>query len=308
MSKRYNDSFCNQNIIMESDANDINSLKEKIYQKAIIEIDRAEYEKHIRTLFGRPILDYAKTLVINLPGPCFSNCRYCIDKNLRKHICKYDDFLEICQHVLKEKVFQEVSITGGSLPSFYFNKLIDMILNFMPDVKITWNTNGANIDNSYNIYPIKYINLHRNAADDDVNRKIFSCTAPIISISDFKSIAEERLYLRITVDKNFDLDEYVRFKNPLYLNRLLPLTAESEKKFNEVLSLIKITEDNDIRRRNHYINGVYKDIPIRLCLGDYMSKHIPGRYPMWLNVVIIHRSGIVTGSWYEDDKLLYKKK
>ena len=29
---------------------------------------------------------------------------------------------------------------------------------------------------------------------------------------------------------------------------------------------------------------------------------------MWLNVVIIHRSGIVTGSWYEDDKLLYKKK
>lgn len=114
--------------------------------------------------------------------------------------------------------------------------------------------------------------------------------------------------MRVTVDKDFDIDEYVKYKTPMYLNRLLPGNTETEEVFNKVKTALNITEDTDIRRRNHYINGMYKDIPVRLCVGDHLAQHVSGRYPAWLNVVIIHRSGVVAGSWYENDKFLYKNK
>ncbi len=298
-----------QTTIMESDAVDLNQLKHKIYQEAIRDIGQSGYEAHIRDLFGRPVLDFAKTLVINLPGSCYANCPYCIDKALRKNVMDYDDFLEICEIVLKEKHdFNEVSITGGSLPSDKFNELIDIIQKYCPDVKITWNTNGANINSSYNVSHIKYINLHRNSADDKTNKELFYTGTEIISIEDFKQFAENKLCIRVTVDKDFDIDEYVKYKTPMYLNRLLPGNTETEKVFNKVKTALNITEDTDVRRRNHYINGIYKDIPVRLCVGDHLAKHIPNKYPAWLNVVIIHRSGVVAGSWYEDDKFLYKRK
>lgn len=297
-----------QTVIMESDAVDLNQLKHKIYQEAIRDIGQSGYEAHIRDLFGRPVLDFAKTLVINLPGSCFANCPYCIDKDLRKNVMDYDDFLETCEIVLKEKHdFNEVSITGGSLPSDKFNELIDIIQKYCPDVKITWNTNGANINSSYNVSHIKYINLHRNSADDKTNKELFYTDTKIISIEDFKQFAENKLCIRVTVDKDFDIDEYVKYKTPMYLNRLLPGNTETEKVFNKVKTALNITEDTDVRRRNHYINGIYKDIPVRLCVGDHLAKHVPNKYPAWLNVVIIHRSGVVAGSWYEDDKFLYKK-
>lgn len=114
-----------QRIIMESDTINLEQLEYKIHQQALLDIDQSEYEAHIRNLFGRPVLDFAKTLVINLPGSCFANCPYCIDKDLRKNVINYDDFLETCKDVLKEKHdFNEVSITGGSLPSDKFNKLV----------------------------------------------------------------------------------------------------------------------------------------------------------------------------------------
>lgn len=89
-----------QTAIMESDAVDLNQLKHKIYQEAIRDIGQLEYEAHIRNLFGRPVLDFAKTLVINLPGSCFANCPYCIDKDLRKNTISCDDFLKTCETVL----------------------------------------------------------------------------------------------------------------------------------------------------------------------------------------------------------------
>lgn len=246
-----------QRIIMESDAINLEQLEYKIHQQALFDIDQSEYEAHIRNLFGRPVLDFAKTLVINLPGSCFANCPYCIDKDLRKNTISCDDFLKTCETVLIEKHnFNEVSITGGSLPSNKFNKLIDIIQKYCPNAKITWNTNGAKVDDSYNVSHIKYINLHRNSANDKINKELG--------------------------------------------------TFETEETFNKVRKALNITECTDVRRRNHYINGRYKNIPVRLCVGDHLAQHVSGRYPAWLNVVIIHRSGVVAGSWYENDKFLYK--
>lgn len=295
-------------LVTEKDAIDIMYLKRKIYQHAVGEVGRLEYAQHIRTLFGRPVLDYAKTLIINLPESCYCNCSYCIDKDLRKHHVNTNEFLQTCDTVLTEKHdFNEVSITGGTLPSDKFNQLVSMIQTYMPDVKITWNTNGVNIDNTYDISHIKYINLHRNSADDTENKNVFGCNKPIISIEEFKAFAGNKLCIRMTVDEHFDINDYAMYNTPMYLNRLIPGTPESEKSFDKMLASVDITEDSDIRRRNHYLNGLYKNIPVRLCIGDRLARHVPGRYPMWLNVVIIHRSGIVSGSWYEDDKFLYKK-
>ena len=69
-----------------------------------------------------------------------------------------------------------------------------------------------------------------------------------------------------------------------------------------------IEDKVEYRRRNRYVETTYKGVPVRFCIGDKLSTHEPGRYPVYLNVVIVHRSGIVCGSWYEDDKVLYTPK
>lgn len=141
----------------------------------------------------------------------------------------------------------------------------------------------------YHVSNIRYINLHRNSPDDKKNKELFCCQAPIISVDHLKEFAKEKLCLRVTIDQNFELDEYLKFDVPLYLNRLLPRTKASDEKFEKVLSEIDIKENDDIRRRNKYLNGVYNGIPVRICMGDQLAEHIPDRYPMWLNVVIIPR-------------------
>ena len=102
------------------------------------------------------------------------------------------------------------------------------------------------------------------------------------------------------------LHEYAKYETPLYLNQLLPGTEASEQRFHEILDRLAVSEDVDIRRRNQYLNGYYKEITVRICLGDRLAERIQNRYPMWLNVVIIHRDGTVCGSWYPDDKFLFK--
>lgn len=113
------------------------------------------------------------------------------------------------------------------------------------------------------------------------------------------------LCLRITVDENFNIDEYVTAGVPIYINRLLPGTEKSDKVFNETLKKLNISDNIDVRRRNKYLICNYNGISVRVCMGDKLSTHIPNRYPTYLNVAIIHRSGLVCGSWYEDDKLIY---
>ena len=140
----------------------------------------------------------------------------------------------------------------------------------------------------YHVSNIRYINLHRNSPDDKKNKELFCCQAPIISVDHLKEFAKEKLCLRVTIDQNFELDEYLKFDVPLYLNHLLPRTKASDEKFEKVLSEIDIKENDDIRR-NKYLNGVYNGIPVRICMGDQLAEHIPDRYPMWLNVVIIPR-------------------
>lgn len=54
-----------------------------------------------------------------------------------------------------------------------------------------------------------------------------------------------------------------------------------------------------------YLNTNYHGIPIRIYVGDKLATHIPKRRPTYLNVAIFHRSGIVCGSWFEDNKVLY---
>lgn len=297
----------NGNIIMESDTKDAAVLSQLIKEQALEDISEDEYKQHIRIVCGREVLDYAKTLVINLPGTCYANCSYCIDKDLRSCVIGYLPFLETCRTLLSDKSdFKEISITGGSLPSMEFNMLMTLIRKRCPGAKITWNTNGAYVDARYDVSNIKYINLHRNSADDDKNREIFQSKAPILSINEAKVLFEDKLCVRVTIDDGFDLDEYAKYEVPLYLNRLLPGTESSERRFHEVLDCLTVSENVDIRRRNQYLNGYYKEIPVRVCLGDRLAERIPNRYPMWLNVVIVHRDGTVCGSWYPDDKFLFK--
>lgn len=270
------------------------------------EIGANEYNQHLRCVFQKPVLDYVKTIVINLPNSCYANCSYCIDSYLRKNTIKFSEFKNNCKKVFEEfSNIKEISITGGSLPANEFNELIKMILEYYPDVKITWNTNGIMIDEKYDISSIKYINLHRNSIKDNENKRIFQTSKSILSIVDAKNLFKEKLYLRITVDENFNIDDYTKLGIPLYINRMLPKNQKTELRFNETLKKLEISKNTDVRRRNKYLKCKYKNVPIRICLGDELASHVPNRYPVFLNVVIIHRSGRVCGSWYEDDKVLF---
>lgn len=280
----------------------------KLFNEAKKEIGEEEYTLHFEYVFGKPVLNFAKTIVINLPESCYANCEYCIDKELRKNYITPKEFLVICENTFKQfPDINEISITGGTLSYKDFNALIYMIRSYYKNAKITWNTNGIGLTENYDIDSIKYINLHRNSVDDVENATIFKTNKPILSINEAKQIFGNKLYLRITVDENFKLEDYAALEIPLYINKLLPVNNNTEKVFNDTLNKISFENHVDIRRRNNYLTGKFKDVPIRICMGDTLASHVPGRYPVYLNVVIIHRSGIVCGSWYEDDKVLYKK-
>lgn len=286
---------------------ELNQLKEE-FRRAKKELGEHEFNCRYREVFGIPCLDFVDSVVINLPEPCYANCDYCIDSYLRKSSIDTKTFLQICEEVLKTfPKTNKVAITGGSLNADDFNYLLTMIKSYLPDSYINWNTNGVLLDDTYlsGIQHINHVNLHRNSINEEENRCIFRTTKPIISIKEAKELIKDKLCLRVTIDKTFNLDEYSKAEVPLYLNRLLPGTEETDKVFEDTLEKLNISTDIDRRRRNVYLTAFYNDVPVRICMGDKLSTHIPNRLPTYLNVAIIHRSGVVCGSWFEDDKVIY---
>lgn len=283
-------------------------LEQKEFMIAEQELGTDLFNKHFRNVFGIPSLDFVTSLVINLPESCYANCDYCIDTYLRKNPIDNERFLEICEKVLQEfPNTKSIAITGGSLNATDFNRLVDMIKEYFPDSYINWNTNGIGVTEEYlsGISKINHINLHRNSVDDEENKKVFRTGKKILSIDEAKKLFGKRLCLRVTVDENFNLDDYSQEGVPLYLNRLLPGTEATDSVFNSVVEKLKISNDVDTRRRNVYLTADYQGVPVRICMGDKQANHVPNRRPTFLNVAIVHRSGIVCGSWYEDDKVLY---
>ena len=117
---------------------------------ALKELGDERFNKHYRLVFGNPCLDFVKTIVFNLPEPCYANCEYCIDHYLRSHTTSNEQFWDSCEKVLKEfPNVKSVSITGGSLNPFDYNRLVHMIKYYLPLSRISFNTNGVLIDDKY---------------------------------------------------------------------------------------------------------------------------------------------------------------
>lgn len=266
------------------------------------------FEKHLRTVFGISCLDFVETIVINLPEPCYADCEYCIDKQLRKHSTSTAKFMEVCEKILSEfPNAKNVSITGGTLNDVDFNNLMVLVKKYLPESFVIWNTNGIGVDEKYlsGISKIDCVNLHRNSLDESENKKEFKSRREILSIEKAKLLLGKKLFIRVTVDENFDLDEFIKVGIPLYLNRLLPGTEATNDNFKKTMQKLQI-ENVEKKRRNVYIDSMYHEIPVRICLGDKLAECVPNRKPTFLNVAIIHRSGIVCGSWYENDKVIFK--
>lgn len=272
------------------------------------ELGAERFEKHLRNVFGISCLDFVETIVINLPEPCYADCEYCIDKQLRKHSTSTAKFMEVCEKVLLEfPNAKNVSITGGTLNPVDFNNLMVLIKKHLPESFVTWNTNGIGVDERYlsGVSKINCVNLHRNSLDESENKKEFKSQKEILSIEKAKLLLGKKLFIRVTVDEKFDLDEFIKAGTPLYLNRLLPGTEVTNNNFKKTMQKLQI-ENVEKKRRNVYIDSMYCEIPVRICLGDKLAKCVPNRKPTFLNVAIIHRSGIVCGSWYENDKVIFK--
>lgn len=281
------------------------TLEEEL-EKGRLELGDKEYNERLRNVFGIKCLDFVGTIVINLPESCYSNCEYCIDKEIKSKTIDNDTFLKICERVIKEfPKANSVSITGGSLNYKYFNKLINLVKDNLPDSLITWNTNGVEINEyySYGISNIDCINLHRNSINENINKEMFKTKKDIISLSDAKKLMGDKLFIRVTIDEDFDLDKYANLGISMYLNRMLPGNEKTDHIFENVLEKIEINS-KDRKRRNVYLTSSYKNIPVRICVGDKIAKCVPGRRPTFLNVAIIHRNGVVAGSWFENDKVL----
>lgn len=280
---------------------------QKEFIKAKKELTEKEFNEHYKIIFNKPVLDYVKTLVFNLPASCYCNCDYCIDENLRKtKQSNFKDYINISRSVLEAfPNINRITITGGTLPSEYFNELVDLINSYFTDISITWNTNGVNITEDYNTDSFNHINLHRYSVNDTVNYSFFKTNKKILSLKEAKKLFKDKLSIRCVVTKSFDFEEFINQNIPLFLNRLIPPSEDSDKLFYDILGMIDLKEDYDRRRNNFYYDGEYNNLPIRMSKGDELYNHIPNREPVFLNVCIVHRSGIVSGTWFEDDKVLW---
>ena len=217
-------------------------INDKEFLLAREELGEEEFNKRLRLVFDTYSLDFVNSIVINLPEPCYANCDYCIDNYLRNNSIDSDSFLEICEKVLKEfPNAKSVAITGGTLKSDSFNSLLYMIKKYLPDSYINWNTNGIGVNEDYleGIDKINHINLHRNSSNEEENKKIFRTNKDVLNIEEAKKLFKDKLCLRITVDKDFNLDDYIELGVPIYLNRLLPGTEESNKVFNDTIKKVK---------------------------------------------------------------------
>ena len=281
------------------------NLKEK-FQLAKQEVGEEEFNQHYREVFGKPVLDYVKTIVFNLPEPCYCNCSYCLDKEIIPSVPLWsEDWLRIAKKVMKEFPYVEhITVTGGSIAPYYFNLLMDYIKDLLPEARITWNTNGVKINKYYSTYGINYINLHRQSVRDEKNKRLFRTIHQVLYLDEAKEYFGDKLTVRAVVTKDFDLDEYIGLGLPLFLNRQLPASEVTDDKFNNVLDKLEIS-DSERRRNNQYLTGEYNGVPVRIGVGDSVYNHIPGREPVFLNVAIVHRSGVVAGTWFEDDKVLF---
>lgn len=65
-----------------------------------------------------------KSIVINLPRPYYVNCDYCINHYLRNKSINSEEFLRVCEKVLKEfPNATNLTITQESLKFNRFNQL-----------------------------------------------------------------------------------------------------------------------------------------------------------------------------------------
>lgn len=294
--------------------------KAQLIQDAIEELGELDFYGRYRPIFGGPHrLDFVNTIVINLPDSCYCNCDYCIDKNLRhSNSVSITKWLDRVKMTLDEfPHVKHITLTGGTLDAHWFNYIVDYIKKNHPLAEITWNTNGVNVTKEHNVTGIKHVNLHRQSVDDKENQAAFKSILPIISLDTAQYLFEGKLTLRSVVDDKFDIDEFKKTGLPLFLNKLLPGTPETDEKFGFIELDVHTHANNNIdrRRRNTYLDGYYLysrsdyryrlvEVPIRLGFGDPAPVYDPGREWLYLNVVIVHRSGIVTGTWFEDDKVL----
>lgn len=278
--------------------------------KAEEEIGKEEFWKHFCYKFDKYFLDYVDTIIINLSGPCYCGCEYCIDKKAKQSTIEPSKFIDICEKTFKEfPKANKIAITGGTMDASNFEKLLNLVRDYYPKEFVCWNTNGVKLDDNYKnaISKIDAINLHRFSIDDKENEKHFKSKEKILSLKDAKELFGDRLFLRAVVDDELDLDSFLETKLPLNLNQLLPKTESSVKKLAKV---VKKMENKEIikARRNRYINGTYNGVKMRVSYGDQKANHISGRPPVFVNVAIILRTGNVCGTWFEDDKVLMGNK
>ena len=96
---------------------------------------------------------------------------------------------------------------------------------------------------------------------------------------------KEKFCLRVTIEQDFELDEYLKFDVPLYLNRLLPGTKASDEKFEKVLSEIDIKENDDIRRLNNIqLSKAAEELLEAMKTGSLRmieSTHVPSVKNAW---------------------------
>lgn len=158
------------------------------FELAKIELGEEEYNNRYCTKFSKPVLNFVETLVFNLPNPCYCDCSYCIDAELRRHQISETNWLKIAKIMIRNfKNIKNVTITGGTVSLNIMEHLLMSLASFHPNATITWNTNGVDTGiNTYAIKTIKHINLHRCSLDDAENAKKTRILVSILSITRFR--------------------------------------------------------------------------------------------------------------------------
>lgn len=117
-------------------------------------------------------------LYIRINNECNGKCKFCLNCE-HKSLSKIDtDKLKDVINYLKEKhILSTITITGGEpmIDPGYLNKIINAIVEVMPEIEISLSTNGTNLGNIVdfdNINNIKHIHISRHHYNDKINENI----------------------------------------------------------------------------------------------------------------------------------------
>lgn len=270
--------------------------------------------------------DWKHHVHIKCTDHCDANCSFCIEQSERNNPQNTNRVIESTKNVLSELAMQghlkTVSITGGE-PTLF--PLIEELVNLVNSYKLklfSINTNGRYLNRIPKSF-CGWVNISKHSINDkDVFNRDFRVTPEMII--DFKNKhkdAKVRLQCVLGVTKKMNtigdiidfIHEYRNVVDDFSFRNLI--IENNETKVNELLfkfryMLLENAEFVEQCIQDYYVYETFKMFGTTITLSwsnmKELSKYNESHDSNFLEEIIIHPDGTVSGSWNKKSLIIHK--